>query len=83
MIKKYLNKIAQTTSQGDAREESYYGHFSNFLTEFAHNLGKTNTQITILPKKTFAVELAMEAGTSISFLYQTTPFKSFTPWSSQ
>src|SRR5678810_128267 len=25
----------------------------------------------------------MDAGTSISFLYHTTPFRSFTPWSSQ
>lgn len=51
----YLKKIAQTTSQGDAREESYYAHLSDFLSEFSKGIGKTKTQITTLPKK-------MEAG---------------------
>ncbi|MCI0469095.1 MAG: DNA methyltransferase, partial [Nitrospirae bacterium] len=54
MTKEYLKKIANTTAQGDAREESYYGHFSNCLSEFADNIGKTKTQITTLPKKTEA-----------------------------
>jgi len=54
MTKEYLKKIANTTAQGDAREESYYSHFSNFLSAFAHNIGKTKTQITTLPKKTEA-----------------------------
>ena len=54
MLKEYLKKIADTTAQGDAREESYYGQFSAFLLDFANNIGKTNTQITTLPKKTEA-----------------------------
>lgn len=54
MIKNYLKEIANTTAQGDAREESYYPHFSNFLSAFASDIGKTKTQITTLPKKTEA-----------------------------
>ncbi|MCX6251440.1 MAG: N-6 DNA methylase [Bacteroidetes bacterium] len=54
MIKKYLEQINKTTLQGDAREESYYPHFSNFLSAFALDTGKTKTQITTLPKKTDA-----------------------------
>ena len=54
MIKSYLKNIATTTAQGDAREESYYGHFSNFLSDFAQSIHKTKTQITTLPKKTEA-----------------------------
>jgi predicted helicase len=54
MFKKYLLKVAETTYLGDAREESYYGHFSNFLLDFAEFTGKKNIQITVLPKKTEA-----------------------------
>ncbi|MCX6272752.1 MAG: N-6 DNA methylase [Bacteroidetes bacterium] len=54
MTKDYLKQINKTTLQGDAREESYYTHFSNFLSAFALSIGKTKTQITTLPKKTDA-----------------------------
>jgi predicted helicase len=54
MTGSYLKNIAKTTAQGDAREESYYGDFSNFLNAFAKSIGKTKTQITTLPKKTEA-----------------------------
>ncbi len=54
MIKKYLKRITDTTIQGDAREESYYAHLSDFLSSFALDIGKTKTQITTLPKKTDA-----------------------------
>lgn len=54
MTGSYLKNIAKTTAQGDAREESYYSHFSNFLNEFSKSIGKTKTQITTLPKKTEA-----------------------------
>ncbi len=54
MIQDYLKKIATTTSQGDAREESYYAHLSSFIEIFADNIGKKKTQITTLPKKTEA-----------------------------
>jgi predicted helicase len=54
MTGSYLKNIAKTTAQGDAREESFYPHFSNFLNEFAQSIEKTKTQITTLPKKTEA-----------------------------
>ena len=54
MIQDYLKKIATTTSQGDAREESYYAHLSSFIEIFADSIGKKKTQITTLPKKTEA-----------------------------
>jgi predicted helicase len=54
MIADYLKKITDTTSQGDAREESYYAHLSSFIETFADGIGKTNVQITTLPKKTEA-----------------------------
>jgi predicted helicase len=54
MIADYLKKISDTTSQGDAREESYYAHLSSFLEDFTESIGKTKVQITTLPKKTEA-----------------------------
>ena len=54
MTGSYLKNIAKTSAQGDAREESYYPYFSNFLNVFAESIGKTKTQITTLPKKTEA-----------------------------
>jgi predicted helicase len=54
MIKEFLTNIAETTVQGDAREESYYGHFANFLESFAEETGRKHIQITTLPKKTEA-----------------------------
>src|SRR5258705_11926557 len=50
----YIKSIEKTTAQGDAREESYYSQFSNFLAEFANSIDKTKIQITTLPKKTEA-----------------------------
>ena len=54
MIQNYLKKIADTTAQGDAREESYYSHLSSFVAEFGDSIGKKKIQITTLPKKTEA-----------------------------
>jgi hypothetical protein len=54
MLKYYLSEIAQTTIQGDAREESYYPHLSNLVKAFSDSIGKNKTHITILPKKTEA-----------------------------
>ena len=54
ITKNFLNQIIKTTLQGDAREESYYPHLSNFLSDFAQSIGRTKTQITTLPKKTDA-----------------------------
>ena len=50
----YLAQINKTTAQGDAREESYYPHLSNFLAKFAQEISRQRTQITTLPKKTEA-----------------------------
>jgi len=50
MLKKYLKEVADTTIQGDAREESYYSH----LKELIESFGKKSLHITILPKKTEA-----------------------------
>ena len=54
MIETYIKKIASSTALGDAREESYYKHLSNFLESFAEETGKKHIQITTLPKKTEA-----------------------------
>jgi predicted helicase len=54
MLQDYLKKIATTTAQGDAREESYYAHLSSFVEAFADSIGRKKIQITTLPKKTEA-----------------------------
>lgn len=54
MTKDYLKQIIKTTAQGDAREESYYAHLSNFLSAYAFSIGITKTQVTTLPKQTEA-----------------------------
>ena len=54
MIADYLKKLADTTLQGDAREESYYPHFSSFIEVFAKATNKNKIQVTTLPKKTEA-----------------------------
>ena len=54
MIKEYLKKIAETTVQGDAREESYYPQLSDLFKNFSESIGKKKIHITTLPKKTDA-----------------------------
>ena len=54
MLQDYLKKIADTTAQGDAREESYYSNLSSFVESFAESIGRKKIQITTLPKKTEA-----------------------------
>ncbi|MFM8832496.1 MAG: N-6 DNA methylase, partial [Cytophagales bacterium] len=54
MLQDYLKKIADTTAQGDAREESYYGNFASFIAVFAESIRRKKIQITTLPKKTEA-----------------------------
>ena len=54
MIKDYLQKIADTTAQSDAREESYYAHLSSFISSFAQSIDRKKIQVTTLPKKTEA-----------------------------
>jgi hypothetical protein len=54
MLNNYLSRLYTTTERGDAREESYYPLFENFLYEFARRIGKTKIQVTTLPKQTEA-----------------------------
>lgn len=54
MLKNYLQKITDTTRQGDAREESYYPHLSTLVDNFGDKIGKKKIHVTILPKKTDA-----------------------------
>jgi hypothetical protein len=50
----YLSQITKTTTQGDAREESYYPALASFFQQTGIGLGKSKTQITTLPKQTEA-----------------------------
>jgi predicted helicase len=54
MIKSYLKKLAETSTRGDAREESYYPVLKSLLDEYCSLSGKKKVHITILPKKTEA-----------------------------
>jgi predicted helicase len=54
MLKAYLKQIADTSTRGDAREESYYPVLKSLLDEYCSSIGKKNFHITILPKKTEA-----------------------------
>jgi hypothetical protein len=54
MFNNYLSQLYKSTQRGDAREESYYPLFENFLYEFARSIGKTKIQVTTLPKQTEA-----------------------------
>jgi len=54
MLRDYLQKIAQTTAQGDAREESYYSQLEELIVRFAEETGRRNTHVTTIPRKTEA-----------------------------
>jgi predicted helicase len=54
MLQDYLKQVANTTAQGDAREESYYAHLAALIETFANSIGRSKIQITTLPKKTDA-----------------------------
>lgn len=54
MTKNYLSNIFKTYQKGDAREESYYKHLADFITEFSSTKRKKKIDVTILPKKTEA-----------------------------
>lgn len=53
MLKRYLRRIFETASRGDAREESYYPYLSGLLEEYFDQTGK-GLIVTTLPKKTEA-----------------------------
>lgn len=54
MTKKFLSNLFKTYQKGDAREESYYKHFADFITAFSEIERKKKIDVTILPKKTEA-----------------------------
>ncbi|MFA5803905.1 MAG: type ISP restriction/modification enzyme [Melioribacteraceae bacterium] len=54
MTKKYLSNLFKTYQKGDAREESYYKHLADFITDFSELQRKKKIDVTILPKKTEA-----------------------------
>ena len=54
MTKKYLSNLFSSYQKGDAREESYYNHLSDFISSFSEIKRNKKIDITILPKKTEA-----------------------------
>jgi hypothetical protein len=54
ILRDYLQEIYKTTQRGDAREESYYESLTGVLKQYTEAVGKTDIQITTLPKKTEA-----------------------------
>ncbi len=50
----YFKAIAEVASQGDAREESFYGCMEILLRQFAASTDRTEIHVTPLPKKTEA-----------------------------
>lgn len=54
MTKKYIAAIFRTHQKGDAREESYYKHLADYITDFSESQRKKKIDVTILPKKTEA-----------------------------
>ena len=54
MLKSYLKNIFKVTTQGDAREESYYSALEKLLNDYSESVGKKKIHITTLPKKTEA-----------------------------
>ena len=54
MLKQYLNSLQATFNQGDAREESYYGHLKDLLLNYTDERQTNKVDITVLPKPTEA-----------------------------
>ena len=54
MIETYIHKIASSTKQGDAREESYYPALAELLEQFSETKRHKKVHVTVLPKKTEA-----------------------------
>jgi len=54
MTADYLSKIFATFQKGDAREESYYKHLAELISNFSLAKRNKKVDITILPKKTEA-----------------------------
>lgn len=54
MIDAYLSNLSKTIARGDAREESFYPALKDLITAFAHDRGKKQVDVTVLPKQTDA-----------------------------
>ncbi len=54
MTKKYLSNLFGTFQKGDAREESYYKHLADFISNYSESKRGNKIDVTILPKKTEA-----------------------------
>ncbi len=54
MLRQYLNKIADKSNRGDAREESYYTVLESLINDYCSSTGKRKIHVTTLPKKTEA-----------------------------
>ncbi len=52
ILESYLKDIHHKFSQGDAREESYYPIIEQMILSVASLLGKSQVDVTTLPKKT-------------------------------
>jgi len=50
MLKKYLNELQSTINKGDAREESYYKHLEDLISNLPTPVNQ-KISITTLPKR--------------------------------
>jgi len=54
VLKSYVKRIFEVAKRGDAREETYYSCLEELLKNYADSIGKKQTHVTTLPKKTDA-----------------------------
>ena len=54
VLRRYLEELARVTRQGDAREESFYPALAEFIRSAAQVMGRSDVQVTILPRPTEA-----------------------------
>lgn len=54
MLKSYVKRIFEVAKRGDAREETYYSCLEELLKNYADSIGRKQTHVTTLPKKTDA-----------------------------
>jgi hypothetical protein len=57
MLQDYLKKIATTSAQGDAREESYYGNLASFIEAFADGISRNKSIFKVISSWTHNVEV--------------------------
>ncbi len=54
ILKEYVKQLTITTQKGDAREESYYKALADLINKLAQEFGRSQIDVTVLPKKTEA-----------------------------